>query len=500
MLRGWLKMSNHVLLMDERQLIPRWHISYKSMALQFPAINSTSMSSGREIEDDVWIEESRLNWRHERTILNATELNMGLFINNKLEDRDYLETLDFLLSNYGDLPKGTAELVNRDKGDEKRSYYSADHRIVRKKIRALKSKAKEFPRDSVLLVDMAFYYTVLGQDRKAERLLKTAWEVCRYHPFVSKAYSRYLVHKGSPEEAVWVLKKTGGVNHNPLISSAYIAINNSFDLPGGHAGGGKKLLDSYTGEPAFLSDLAACLGTIEFKNGRVKKAKKLFEKALCLPSENAMSQYGWLKQKHGFFVDESGFVELESIENDANRLYVEGGFEGCRSKLLDLYYFQPFTDAPLVDAGYMSLLGLKDPGFVVNLSKNRVPKVHMSFGELNNLVVAKLMLNELCDIEVDMKLLARKADGKDDAAKGVFLATSGMVMFKIGDWKRGGELYEASIKYFKSKRMERSVALAEHFYSQNLKFLDIKRYARLRESVVLASKKHKMKELLVEWG
>lgn len=96
-------------------------------------------------------------------------------------------------------------------------------------------------------------------------------------------------------------------------------------------------------------------------------------------------------------------------ESQVNRLYVQSDFLACRSKLIELHRFQPFTGAPLTDSGYISLLGLTDPEFVIELSQNRSSYHAMSFGELNNLIVAKLFINDLSEVERLLGLLAEKA-------------------------------------------------------------------------------------------
>ena len=72
------------------------------------------------------------------------------------------------------------------------------------------------------------------------------------------------------------MKKSGDIKNNPLIASGALAISEAFDLPSISVSSCKRLLKSYSGDPVFSSDLLASLGTIEFRNGNLKKAKEYY--------------------------------------------------------------------------------------------------------------------------------------------------------------------------------------------------------------------------------
>lgn len=489
-------MSTNVLLMDGRQLIPRWHTSRKSMELQFP---SFAKKNNNQINlEDVYTQEARFNWRNEKTILTATEVNSSLFIRQMYDDSDYKESLCFLLSNFEKLPKGTADFVSPTlKKVDKSATYSTSPLVVQGIIKKLKYILKTFPEDSMTWVDLAFYYAILGMDEKTDKCFKVAYSLCNDNSFVVRSYARYLVHNDCADKALWVLNKTADAKSNPLIASAAIAIGTSFDIKSVNISVGKKILENFSGHVAFKSDLAACIGTLELNNGNVKKAKKYFSDAFLSPSENVISQYNWLYHKYGFEISNSLVKDQTSIESSVNDFYVQGDFYNCREKLLELHNFQPFSDGPIADAGYMSLVGLNDPSFVIKLSENRIPKTHMSFTELNNLVVAKLLENRIEDAELEFRLLARKTHDSDPETRGVLLATTGLYFFKRGYIDESIKFYQESIDFFDRIKSNRSKVLAEHYFSKIVQDLNPKLFKQLRVSVDEYAKKHKLKELLV---
>lgn len=491
-------MSNHVILMENRQLIPRWHTSRKSMALQFPTLMSKT-SSDTSSKNDKFLEKVRANWRQNKNYYNAVELHTALLVRGIYSAPDDDEAISFLLSKQDELPSGAKHLIEPSLKhiDKSSRYYTYLPTDVGRIISRLRSIVTKFPQDYMTWCDLAFYYTVLGLNIKAEKCLSIAWNQCESHPYIARCFARFYVHIGEPEKATWLLKKSGGVNYEPLITSASIAISCAFGFGNPDISKARKLLGDYRGLKAFSSELAATIGTVEFNNGRKKKAKGYFTDALEQPSENSLSQYKWLNQKSGFTLNDNEIAQPPTVEGNVHQLYVQGNFEECRDKLLDLFDFQPFSDAPISDAGYMSLVGLNDPDFVIELSDTRIPKTHMSFGELNNLTVAKLMKNDLSGAEVSMRLLSKKLSPDKPESQGIYLATSGLVMFKLGQIEKGNELYKKAISFFESRKEYRSVALAEHYFSMCAKGVDDTLYDSLRKSVEKRAKALGMRELSV---
>ena len=491
-------MSNSIILMDNRQLIPRWHTSRKAMSLQFPSL--TNIKRVNPFEKDHFLESVRQNWISNKNILTATELYTALLVRDIHNDPDGLSALNFLVQNENCLKRGVRDLVTPRPNhiDKSAKYYSYDRKDVASIISRLKSIVRNFPEDFMTWCDLAFYYTVLGHEDKAEVCISVAWKICNGNSYVARSYARFLIHRDDPEQAMWILKKSGYVGKEPMITSASIAIANTFDLRGPEFTRANKLLNDHRGIPAFSSELAAALGTIEVLNGRKKKARELFRIAFRQPSENTISQFKWLKHKYDFEIHGLLQDDGSTLEGSVNELYVQGQFKECRDKLLELFDFQPISGAPIADAGYMSLVGLNDPDFVIALSDGRVPYAHMSFGELNNLIVAKLMKSNIDNIAVLFRILSRKIENKSSETYGVYKATAGMLLFKLGQIEEAKELYQDAIKFFEQKGKPRSVALAQHYLSICMRDIDPAFYKSLRQLVDKKAVTLKMPELKLE--
>lgn len=489
-------MNDNLFLMDNRQLIPRWHTSRKSMRLQFPVIKN--LEEFKIKEPDSYLEEYRDRWKQSRLIYNATELNSALFVRGMVDDPDYKDTLRFLLVNESDIPKGVSNFILPElKQVDKENYYSTDRNAVSVIIRKLKNILGLFPSDAMTWIDLAFYYSILGEYVKAGKAMEVGRSISGENSFVLNSYARYLVHMDEPDKAVWYLNRSKNIKGNPLTMSASLSISTSFNISGVSVSRGRKLLDSFAGNSFFKSDLAACIGTLELMNGNTKGAKKMFRIASISPSENTISQYNWLYHKHGFRLgNEFENWSITSPESEVNNFYVGKEYKKCRSKLIELHQFQPFSDNALTDAGYISMVGLDDYDFVIEMSENRVPRPQMSFKELNNLVVAKLLSGKLSDIDTELLLLSKKVKGSDEEDLGVLRATFGLYFLKNGFIEKGVQCYEDAINFYHNVGSVSSVMLAKHFYSIAIKEYDLKKYTELRAEIIPYAKKNRKFELI----
>ena len=109
-MKAGIKMSNEIVLMENRQLVPRWHTSRKTIALQFPVIPEKN-EVGSKLPNDPWLVEARLRWQAERSLVSAIELNASLHLHNLKYDKDYIETKSVILDNINKIPVGIADAL-----------------------------------------------------------------------------------------------------------------------------------------------------------------------------------------------------------------------------------------------------------------------------------------------------------------------------------------------------------------------------------------------------
>jgi tetratricopeptide (TPR) repeat protein len=496
--RQWLEGLNrmdHNIIHKNRKLIPRWHTSENAFLPQLSSIDFQCMK--KTPCEGFQLEESINRWKQNPNLTNAIDLFPRLKQTENSYESIGNEVEEFLRRRCGQLPPEVQRILDDELvHSNKIPQYSISQKNIYEKIRKLKVVANSFPRNSLAWADLGFYYTVLGEDEKADRAMTISGAISPNSSLIARAYSRYLVHQGDYDGAFGVLKRTGKIKNNPFIASAAVSIFDAFEVGRVDLRAANNLIARYEQKPYLISELAAALGTIELKNGASKKGKRLLDLSLVAPSENVISQCNWLQHKFGIKLPTMNASLIRSIESEVANSYLSRRYVECRERLLQLHAFQPFSDTVVSDIGYISIVALKDYNFVIDYSDNRIPKSHMSFGEINNLVVAKILNGDCLSVEPDLAILIQKAKSSSDAQKGIFAGTLGLYCMRMGRYEDGCGLYERAISYFEKIKQPKAVALAQYFYSQELERCDPEKSSSIRSSCVAEAKRLGLYEII----
>lgn len=459
-------MSN-IILSDKRQLIPRWHTSRKLVRHAYK--NTVQDQKPIDLAIDERLDKSICEWLNNKKLSNAVDLYTRLKLLHQTEHKYYRETLSFLEAS----KKSSSLQIKRIISDnlvllDKEANYTTKFNHVYDIIARLKKQVRLFENDPMSWMDLAFYYSVLNDKDKARRCATVSYNLSKKNPYICRSYSRFLVDDGRPEEALYILRKSGLLFDHPLFMSAYVAINDYYNLKINILSKAKKLIKSSRINPQYISDLLSSLATIEIESGSVKKGKELLKQSLISPTENSIAQASWLNYKHGINTSRNEQANIFSIESSATNYYMQKKFKECSEVLLDLYSFQPINDGALVDFGYISIMGANNPEIVSQVSENRIPIERMTFGELNNLVVSKMLIKNYSNLERDIKYLRSKVNTKNINDAALYSATAGMYMFSIGAIDEGLNLYKEAINTYKNNNNKSSEAIAKVFLAEQL--------------------------------
>src|SRR5207249_2177788 len=101
--------------------------------------------------------------------------------------------------------------------------------------------------------------------------------------------------------------------------------------------------------PFSLAELSSGLATVEFLDGRRKRSKDLFRKALIRPNDNALAQVEWALSRDNLFqLSVRGFDVKRNFEALALEAFNNGRWkeavECCESWFMDM----PFAKRPLM--------------------------------------------------------------------------------------------------------------------------------------------------------
>ncbi len=442
---------------SKRQLIPRWHTSRK-MEFEQPIIPPELLQENKVDPSLFRIEEKKIIWDKDSSISSAIDLFMSLNLANLQQDLYFEKTKSYLISKQGEVSDAVTNIVTPKlrKLDVSNNYTTNKDRIY-EILGTLKRFVRDCPHDSLSWNDLAFYYTIIGEKTKAERCMSVAFRLQSFHPFLARSYARFLIHYDQPDKAAYILKKTGMVKTHPEILSADLAVRTSFDVGKPDVKAARRLIKKYTNQPYIISELSASLGTLEVENGSVKKAMEHLKISALVPTENTVAQLKWMSQQHKIIIPVSRNA-IHSLEAEAISYYNNKDYASCRDKLMNLHRFQPFSEGALVDAGYLSMVALDDPGFICGATEYFGADVLESFMAKNNYIIAKLLLDELDGVEDMIRDLSNLAN--DDREKAVLSAAIGMYMYRIGEIDSGRECYNTTNAFFKSRKQYYNLGLS----------------------------------------
>jgi tetratricopeptide (TPR) repeat protein len=437
-----------------RQLIPRWHTSRKMSLVQVPS----SLSSKVDHNAQLMIKLKTDDWKSNPSTFSAIELFVGLESANIVSSLLYDEVKSYLLTKYEELSPAVKRFINPQlKRLDPSSTYESDEERIHGLISTLKGYVRQYPHDALTWNDLAFYYASIGESNKAERSMRTAYHLFSQHPFLARSYARLLVHQNEPGKALHILKKTGLNKSHPEILSADIAIRTAFDIGKPDISVARRLIDKYSKNHLLISELSASVGTIEVENGALKKGRAHLMMSSIQPTENTVAQLKWMLQQHKVSIPLRENT-IQSLEANAIYFYNRKDYKSCRNELIELHKFQPFSFQALADAGYMSLIGLDDPGEVIDFSEYYSHFLPGNVIAQNNYIVAKMEMGNMEGLEKRIQEVSFIAE--NDRDKAMISATLGMYLYLTDDIGQGRKLYENSQAYFKSSKNNISHTIA----------------------------------------
>ena len=286
---------------ENRRLIPRWH-TFK-MAKAFRGLMATrpltpSIKLAKERHD------KKLNdWKIFEAVPFAVEYLASSYALNEFSSSHAIRAAQFLLKRSDcvssfviELAQSFMNLANALPEKNDTSGHLSKKEDFNKGISLMKKEVRSYPRDHIRWIDLAFFYSAIGQNHKSEKCTEIALALNSENRFVLRSSSRFFLHIDKPEKALYFLRKSANAKTDPWLIACEISISDSFRIKPQHIKRGKQALESPDLSPFSKSELAGTIGTLEIFNGALKKGKKLFKSALIDPTENTIAQAVWLSQ------------------------------------------------------------------------------------------------------------------------------------------------------------------------------------------------------------
>jgi tetratricopeptide (TPR) repeat protein len=338
-----------------------------------------------------------------------------------------------------------------------------DHSVKHHRIRLLKNKINEDPRNSIARIDIAREYTVLGEYEKAYKNILIALALNKENRFILRSSARFLVHIGKADLANHILHQIAKSTEDPWLLAAEIATSSVLSAPSKLYKLGIKVLDSNKYRQHHLSELAAALATQEYNFGNLKKAKKFFKAARISPTENAVAQIIWAYNKLGLEPNE--FKDLQTsrlYEARARENFSKGNWAVAVNEGIRWFNDQPFSRIPAQFISYLASSILEDYTKAIRICEISLEANPKDFTLLNNISFALASQNQPSEAEKYFNRINELS--LDNEQKIIYNATKGLIQFRYKDINKGHFYYNKAIEIADKNKFEVYSILASIYF------------------------------------
>ncbi len=359
----------------ERRVIPNWR-DYKR-TLQ---IGELSNSNTQPL--DINIDRVVNDWSTLKNIGTAAELINAAFISGKSEFTELIEAVRLVKDNptsasntllsfadnfekpiiQNSLTNSNIFLLEKDVDTIDEFQALINNKSLFKVINRTKKRSINEINNPIVWVELSRLYIIHGQEKKAERAMLTALHLAPDNRFVLRSATRFFIHTDQFDKALYYLRKSNSLKHDPWLISAHIATSSIMKRFSPLIKDGEKLILSNKFSPYELTELYSSLGTLEFKDGSFKKAKAHFDKSMLKPNDNTLAQLEWVsKEDSRFSINPFSFENvINPFEAFALEHYEKGNWKDAFYNCIKWFLDTPFSKRPVLLGSYIAGSLLKD--------------------------------------------------------------------------------------------------------------------------------------------
>lgn len=409
------------------------------------------------------IQEQIDNWNNENSIANAIELVNSAFVINEMAVAQ--TAAKFILDNCKDnnhpLLIISKIILNSNEETEKIKEtpvvsFENLHLKISCKIREIRKRLNRNPYNTILWLNYARWYTVIGKIDKAENCIRTAIQLNSDNIFVIRCAVRFFLHihkydKGSKDSllfALQLIRKNPATKVDPWLMATEISLCAYLKKTSNLMKAGFSMIEAKNFSPFALSELSAAVATEELKNGSNKSAKKLFAVSLIDPNENAIAQAEWATDHLGEIL--FNFRRENSFEaNSYYNLQLEN-WEESFNEALNWVIDQPFSCEPANHASYLASAIVDDNQLSIKICDFGLRANPKEFTLLNNKAYSLAVEKKSSEAEKTFSQIDISTLTKEE--KVAYTATKGLILYSKGDIESGRLLYnEAEALAIKNK-------------------------------------------------
>jgi hypothetical protein len=426
-----------------REVIPRWRSYEETMLigeldsprLSRPRSWSTNREGHEQRERD-WLERGGLAYAAE-LIGSATVLDA-----NTPAAIEAAKKVLTMKTGLPSLEAAAASLLERNAAEGERRQILPATPAVRPEIKRYRASLRRNPRNAIRWCELARHHTIGGHHEKARRAIQVARTLAPHDRYVLRSAARFEIHLHNPDKAASMLATVAARTEDPWLVAAALGAAGIAGVSSSLVRMGNRLLTSGGHAPLELGELASALGTIEAHAGNDREARRLFRQALKDPTDNAVAQAEWASRNvAGVPVPAAAGEQPESWEA---RAWVAAGRNDHARAVQEAwkwFYDQPFASRPAEFGSYhASIDGRYEVGAEIALAG--LSANPDDFLLLNNLAFCLASSGQAVEAE-EVYSRVRPASLSDEQLP-TYLATRGLIAFRLGRVEEGRHLYRES--------------------------------------------------------
>ncbi|MDR6941349.1 tetratricopeptide repeat protein [Mucilaginibacter pocheonensis] len=385
------------------------------------------------------------DWEATKSVKNAVELLNSSII---LEDQVYsAEAASFLRFNINATKplKDVSErlLFPTEHDDSFIQLLDLDQfdQIIGNKINSLRQCLNHNPFNSISWIELGRLFLIIGKEHAAERCILVATQLSPDNRYISRVASRFFTHTGDYKKAKHILKSNIAFKFDPWLLSADIGISSLDNKASFNIKRGTELIISKNHSPYDLNELLSAIATVELNSGSVKNSKRLFNQSLVSPNDNSLAQAVWAKNHIlDLDVNQGIFDRTPNIfEAKAYQFFYSKSWGPAYSSTLQWFIDQPFSREPAAFGSFIAASVLEKYDEAIKISNYGLRATPGDFTLLNNLAFSYLKKDDTVNAQQVLNKI--NAEGLSEQYKVVYLATRGLLYYKLGQPEIGGLLY-----------------------------------------------------------
>lgn len=441
-----------------RHIIPNWR-SFENTA----KLGELNGSEGIELDSTFRPDISDLteDWGESQSIGVAGDILGAALVSNQEDNTIVREISKYILLNRALAPNAlvkaaenvlkprnsaielTIDINSPDIFDDKSNLIEIHIRI-----NLLRRKLHDNPINPINWVEIARYYSILGQEKKAERAIKNALYLSPENRFILRSVARFFVHVGDSEFAHDVVRRAQLTKHDPWLLATEISLATLRERNSKFVKTGFKIIESDHFHPFNITELAGSLATLEMKSSSLKLSKKLFNKSLIRPNDNSLAQAEWASQEEKTLnpINPFQFQLINSFEAMARDFAEQEKWQESIDCSKKWFFDLPFSKMSVLFGNEIASSKLKDHNQAVEVAKlgliSHPNDVHL----LNNIIYSLCRQDKITEAETYLKNVRREDVNAKNEIGICMTATRGLYYYRKGFHDMGRQLYLESIK------------------------------------------------------